>query len=160
MSTHRAGDDVVCVAIDDPRVRAIASEDIRARLGGIPDLMAEQLVAMQLRAKFDALLRRYPDAAAGLVAEDGLPLAYLVTDRFGGVVRLCDIAVSTRVRGQGIGRRLLASVIAEADAAGDAIELSVWHDAPARSWYERHGFRVCGGDPMGDLELRRECGGC
>ena len=140
------------VSIDDPRVQEIAAEEIRARFAGLPDGVAASLVSAQLAAKFRSLIAQHPDAVAHLIAGYG----YRVVARAAGVIRLCDTAVSTPARGRGYGTLLLRDLLDEADAAGAPLELSVWHDAPARSWYERHGFVVVGGDPHAYIDMRRE----
>lgn len=140
------------VAVDDPRVQEIAAEELRARLSGVPAVVADTLVAAQLTAKFGAFDVQHPDAVADLIPDRG----YRVVSRAEGAIRLCDIGVARAARGSGCGTVLLQGLLEEADAAGAALELSVWHDAPARAWYERHGFVAVGGDPQGHLEMRRE----
>lgn len=140
------------VAIDDPRLQEIAAEGLRARLAGIPDALAAPLVAAQLMAKFSSLVAQHPDAAADLIEGRG----YRIVSRSGAELRLCDIAVASAERGRGVGGVLLRDLLDEADDAGAAVVLSVWHDAPARAWYERHGFVAVGGDEQAYLDLRRE----
>ncbi len=142
------------VALDDPRVRAIAADVLGDQLAGLDP--AGILVEMQVTAKFRALAAQHPDSEVELHLVDGEPGGYSVVERFDGVVRLCDIAVISAWRGRGIGAEMLRALIARADAAQEPIELSVWHAAPARGWYERHGFRVCGGDAAAHVEMRRE----
>lgn len=55
------------------------------------------------------------------------------------------IGVQQGLRGQGIGARLLAAVIAEARCRGFGLCLSVRTGNPARRLYERLGFRVVPG---------------
>lgn len=144
-------------AVDDPALRLIAADEVRSRLFALPDELTAPLIGAQLSAKFTDLERRHPDAVATVAVVEGAPVGYMITDRVDDVLRLCDIAVAAGARGRGHGRDLLSEILAEADAGGLAIELSVWHDAPARDWYERHGFLVVGGDRTAYLEMRREC---
>ena len=53
-----------------------------------------------------------------------------------------SIGVTERVRGQGIGARLLRALTAEAARRGVGLCLNVRHDNPARRLYERIGFRL------------------
>lgn len=140
------------VAIDDPRLQAIAAEEIRARLVGLPEEVVAPLVAAQLAAKFSSLIARHPDAAADLIVGRG----YRIVARGRAEIRLCDIAVASAERGRGFGSLLLRDLLEEADAAGAAVVLSVWHDVPARAWYERHGFAAVGGNAQTYVEMRRE----
>ncbi len=142
--------------LDDPRVRALAAEEIRARLRGIPDAVADPLISAQTTSKLGGLAAAYPDAATELALLGGDPAGYVVTASADDGIRLCDIVVAEASRGTGVGRAMLAGVVERADAEGVAVALSVWHDAPARAWYARHGFVVSGGDPRGHVEMRRE----
>ncbi|WP_223585486.1 N-acetyltransferase [Microbacterium sp. OVT16B] len=150
------------VSLDDPRLHAIAAEELHQRLHGIPVAVARPLVEVQLTSKFAGLLAQHPDAVGLLLSMDGAPVAYAVTADAvdsAAAVRLCDIAVSATARGRGVGGRLLSIILGEADAAEAVVTLSVWHDAAARGWYERRGFVVAGGDSEGYLEMRREPAG-
>lgn len=138
-------------------MREIATLELRTRLVALPDEVAETLVAAQVTAKLGDLQRRYPDASVEVLSIDGAPVGYMVTDRVDDVVRLCDIVVDVGARGRGHGCALLQRMLDEAESGGLATELSVWHDVPARDWYERHGFVVVGGDRTAYLEMRREC---
>lgn len=144
------------VALDDPRLRTLAAEELHHRLHGIPEAVAGPLVEVQLTSKFAGLLAQHPDAVGVLLSVDGAPVSYAVTAETADALRLCDIAVAASSRGGGIGGRMLSMILGEADAAEAVVTLSVWHDAPARGWYERRGFAVVGGDRDGYLEMRRE----
>ncbi|MBO9626542.1 MAG: GNAT family N-acetyltransferase [Microbacterium sp.] len=143
-------------ALDDRRVRALAAEEFHARLRGIPEAVAGPLISAQATSKLGGLAAAYPDAAVELVLVDGAAAGYVVTASADDGIRLCDIVVAEASRGTGVGRAMLAGVVERADADGAAVTLSVWHDAAARAWYARHGFVVCGGDPQGHVEMRRE----
>lgn len=60
-------------------------------------------------------------------------------------VNIFEIAVPDRLRGQGIGTRLLAAICAQADRDGVTLTLLPLPDNPSddarlRAWYARHGF--------------------
>jgi ribosomal protein S18 acetylase RimI-like enzyme len=65
-----------------------------------------------------------------------------------------SIALQPDQRGQGLGSRLLAALLAEADQDYPAVSLSVSPDNPARRLYERFGFVVVGTDGS-SLTMRR-----
>lgn len=144
------------IALDDPRVREIAAAELRSRLRGVPDAVADPLVEAQLRSKLGSLAALFPDAAVVLASLGEEPAGYLVAASAEGGIRLCDIVVARAARGGGIGRAMLGELLARADAEQRPVTLSVWHDAPARAWYARHGFVVSGGDRQGHVEMRRE----
>ena len=55
------------------------------------------------------------------------------------------IGVKPHLRGQGVGRRLLKALTAEAAQRGIGLCLNVRHDNPARRLYKRVGFRLVPG---------------
>ena len=61
-------------------------------------------------------------------------------------------------QGKGVGSALLRMMLARADADGVPATLEVIKINPARSLYERHGFRVCG-ETATHYRMMREAGG-
>lgn len=118
--------------------------------------MAAPLVEGQVASKMRSLVDTHPGAVVQLLSVDASPVGYCVTATSAGVVRLCDIAVIGSARGSGFGSRLLDGLLDACDLDGSVVTLSVWSDAPARSWYERRGFVVSGSDGDGYVEMRRE----
>lgn len=77
-----------------------------------------------------------------VVATNGSVIGQTAVDRRPDAHRLVDIAVAPHSRGRGLGTRLLAGIIEDADAAGLPLVLTVAIGNPARSLYERHGFVI------------------
>ena len=77
--------------------------------------------------------------------EDGQVVGYVVCSRYDTVWHVMNIAVDDRLRRQGIARRLLETLFAEADAPGEqyTLEVRVSNDA-AIKMYEGFGFRSAG----------------
>jgi ribosomal-protein-alanine N-acetyltransferase len=77
--------------------------------------------------------------------EDGQVAGYVVCSRYDTVWHVMNIAVDDRLRRQGIARRLLETLFAEADAPGEqyTLEVRVSNDA-AIKMYEGFGFRSAG----------------
>jgi ribosomal protein S18 acetylase RimI-like enzyme len=90
----------------------------------------------------EAHYRAYPDATFSIVEVDGEPAGRLYVSRGleAGEVRIIDIALIERFRGQGIGTYVLDGLLREADAAGARASIHVEVDNPARRLYERLGF--------------------
>jgi ribosomal protein S18 acetylase RimI-like enzyme len=129
-------------------IRPLAREDftdalsLARELYGLPDADAEPH-----RATYDALLND-PDAAPFLAVADGEP-AGLLNFRFRRRLNhatfegwISDLVVRERFRGRGIGRALLAAVIAEWRLRGShRLELEVAYErTAARALYEAAGF--------------------
>ena len=105
-----------------------------------------------LRMQFDLqrthYRRHYPNAKFLIVVLDGRAIGRLYVDYTPDDVRVLDISLLPDVRGTGIGRSLLGSVIEQADLLAAPVTLHVAVGSPARRLYERLGFRVVTQDAM------------
>ncbi len=97
-------------------------------------------VKMQFDAQNADYSRNYVGADFSVIEVDGAPAGRLYVERRPAEVRLIDIALLPPFRGTGIGTRLLAELIADADARGVPLTLHVELFNPARRLYERLGF--------------------
>jgi GNAT superfamily N-acetyltransferase len=95
---------------------------------------------MQFEAQDDWYRQVYPDAAFLVVIRDGVPVGRLYKAHLPTEIRLVDIALLPEHRGQGIGSRLLADLVATADRAGLPVVLRVEPWNPVRELYRRFGF--------------------
>ena len=66
-----------------------------------------------------------------------------------------QIQLVPEIQGKGLGRELLAEVIAQARASGAGVSLSVLKANPAKALYERMGFAVIGETGL-EYDMRRE----
>ena len=99
-------------------------------------------VTMQFEAQDRAYHATYPDARFLVISAGTMPVGRLYLARLTDEIRIVDIAIMPEHRGRGIASRLLAGVIAEAEAAGLPVRLHVEHWNRARRLYERLGFRT------------------
>lgn len=83
----------------------------------------------------------YPQAER-LVIERGEPIGRIYVDTTRLEVRLMDVTLLAPYRRQGLGSRLMEVLLAYADALGREASLHVEPFNPAKSLYERLGFRV------------------
>ena len=88
-------------------------------------------------------------SALSIIAHDAagsvLGAAAILLRRGSRVARLYTVAVDPAARGLGLGRRLIAEVLARAPRRCDVISLEVRAaNAPARALYERLGLRLVG----------------
>lgn len=106
-------------------------------LVGVPlmQLLAQQYLAM--RTHYDMV---YAEAVYSIVELDGQRIGYQATIEL-DTLHLIDIALTTRVRGQGIGTALMKGLQAEATALGKPMSLTVEKFNPALRLYERLGFK-------------------
>lgn len=84
----------------------------------------------------------YVGATFDIVMVDGTPAGRFYVDRWEREIRVVDIALLPEYRGSGVGTSLLERVFAEGDASGRPVSVHVEVHNPARSLYERLGFRL------------------
>ena len=107
---------------------------------GVKRAFVEQQFAAQ-----DAHYRaNYPGATLDVIEVDGEPAGRLYVHRGPSDIRIMDIALAPAFRGRGIGTGLLRSLIDEAEKSGRKLSIHVETNNPARSLYERLGFRPAG----------------
>jgi len=94
---------------------------------------------------------RYRFDDAQIVWLDGRPAGLFKHYRDAGGWRIVQIQVDPALQGQGLGRRLLAGVLDQADAEGAPVTLSVLKGNPARRLYEALGFT-----PTKETDLEHE----
>jgi ribosomal protein S18 acetylase RimI-like enzyme len=101
-----------------------------------------------LMQQFDAQDTYYkqhrPDASYDVIVLDGRPAGRLYVDRGADEILVMDIALLPEFRNRGIGSELLRNLIDEADATGRTLAIHVEVNNPARSLYDRLGFRPVG----------------
>lgn len=117
--------------------------------------LPSELVAIQVRSWSASVLDRLASIERGLLAElDGRVVGVLTWAP--GVERLHfgELTVCSTARRSGIGSLLLASALAEADAARVPSSLRVLASNPAISIYRRLGFTVAGVEPPNLLMTR------
>lgn len=113
---------------------------------GLPEAQLQGLLRMQYEAQQGHYRAAYPQLERRKLTLDGRPVGRLDLDRQPGLLRIVDIALLSAFQGQGLGGRVLAELLGEADAAGLAAELHVEQQNPAQRLYGRLGFEVRGGD--------------
>jgi ribosomal protein S18 acetylase RimI-like enzyme len=86
----------------------------------------------------------YPGATLDVIELDGIPAGRLYVHRGESDIRIMDIALAPSFRGRGIGTSLLRGLMEEADASGRKLSIHVEMNNPARSLYDRLGFRPAG----------------
>jgi ribosomal protein S18 acetylase RimI-like enzyme len=109
-----------------------------------PEGARETFVEQQFAAQDHHYRANYPGATLDVIEVDGSPAGRLYVHRGPSDIRIMDIALAPGFRGRGIGTRLLRSLMDEADASGRKLSIHVEQNNPARSLYDRLGFRPAG----------------
>lgn len=108
---------------------------------------------------------RWAPEQTSLILDEGELVGWLRLERHADHDWLNLLVIGPPWQRRGLGTRVLRSLLAEAQARGVPLWLSVYRTNPARSWYLRHGFvewprdglRVLMGAPAGP-ELRPPAG--
>jgi len=101
----------------------------------------EAFLRQQFEAQ-DAHYRQHYEGAGFLVIEvSGEAVGRLYVARWPKEIRIMDIALLPAHRGRGFGSAILGELLAEGQATGRTVSIHVEHHNPARSLYERLGFR-------------------
>ena len=126
-------------------VYASAREQELAPLPWTPEQKAAFLAA-QFAAQSAHYARHHAEARYAVIVVDGEPAGRLIVAR--GEQELCivDIALLPPFRGRGIGTGLLHTLIAESEGSGRKLSIHVEANNPARTLYDRLGFRPTGED--------------
>jgi ribosomal protein S18 acetylase RimI-like enzyme len=77
-----------------------------------------------------------------VILVDGKPAGRLYVHRRPSEIRIVDIALLPKHRGNGVGTRLLEDLLAEGDGAGKSVTIHVERMNPALRLYERLGFAL------------------
>jgi ribosomal protein S18 acetylase RimI-like enzyme len=129
---------------DDELLRAVYASTRAGELAVTPwtDEQKAAFCAMQFEAQRGHYAEAYPELVQDVVVVDGEDAGRLLVARLPGDIRVVDIAILPAFRGLGVGGRLLADVLDEAEAAGSKVTIHVEHQNRARHLYDRLGFEV------------------
>ena len=108
------------------------------------DAVKRAFVEQQFTAQDAHYRANYPGATLDVIEVDGSPAGRLYVHRGPSDIRIMDIALAPAFRGRGIGTSLLRSLMDEADASGRKLSIHVEMNNPARSLYDRLGFKPAG----------------
>lgn len=93
-----------------------------------------ELQTLQYRAS-------YPASLCSIIQLGKVPIGRFYVSRLRHEIRVIDITITSAYRNRGIGRKLLQSLVSEAQTTGQAVRLHVERRNPAFELYHRLGFR-------------------
>ena len=112
--------------------------EARPELMLLPPAMRGAVLTQQYRAQAASYAARYPAALNAIVSLDGEVVGRLIVEEASGDLHLVDIAVSSALRGKGLGSAILAALT----EFGRSIRLYVsTANSGALKLYLAHGFR-------------------
>jgi ribosomal protein S18 acetylase RimI-like enzyme len=101
-------------------------------------------VEQQFSAQDAHYRANYPGATLDVIEVDRVAAGRLYVHRGPSDIRIMDIALTPAFRGRGIGTSLLRELMDEADSSRRILSIHVEMNNPARSLYDRLGFRPAG----------------
>ncbi len=111
-------------------------------LAPVPWSEAEKaaFLGMQFEAQHKHYMENFTAAEFWILQHDAKPIGRLYVDHRVDEIRIIDIALLPEYRQQGIGGKLLAQIIAKAEAGGLPVRIHVEKNNPALRLYRRLGF--------------------
>jgi GNAT superfamily N-acetyltransferase len=100
----------------------------------------EAFLMMQFKAQHAHYQEHYPGAAFQVILREGQPIGRLYLDRWPTELRIVDIALLPKYRGQGIGTIILEAILSEGQRLGLPVSIHVERFNPALRLYTRLGF--------------------
>ncbi|HEY4277098.1 MAG TPA: GNAT family N-acetyltransferase [Conexibacter sp.] len=145
---------------DRPFLAEVYASTREQELANVPFSAEEKaaFLAQQFEAQSRHYAEHYPDTSFDVVVADGVAAGRLIVGRWPRETRIVDIALLPDFRGRGIGTRVLAPVLAEADARGVVTTIHVERFNPAQRLYARLGFAQVPNDDPVYLRLERAPG--
>lgn len=108
---------------------------------GWSEEMKNDFLAHQFNAQHAHYQRHYPDAEWLVIERGGESAGRLYLEEWPSQIRLIDIALLPGFRGSGTGSAILSDLLLWAKEKGKPVTIHVEKNNPARSLYDRLGFR-------------------
>jgi ribosomal protein S18 acetylase RimI-like enzyme len=109
---------------------------------------SEAQKAQFLKSQFDAQQLHYrihnPDAKHDVIVREGVRVGRVYVARRDNEIRVLDVTILPQYRNQGIGTRIIASLMAESSIAGKPLNIYVESYSPAMALFKRLGFTSAG----------------
>ena len=124
------------------------------RLGGLPEAMIENLLAMQYRSRANSYRNQFPQARWSIVeAADG-PIGELIEHDEADAIYVVDIALLPDQQRRGIGSALMRALMATGAARGGVRALVLISNQASRRMFRGLGFAETCDDGAANVELR------
>jgi len=107
---------------------------------GWSEQQKEEFLRLQFNLQHTQYLQNYQEATFAIILCDKVPAGRFYVDRREKEIRIIDLALLPKFRGQGLGSAILKDIITEADGKHLPLNLHVERLNPARRLYERMGF--------------------
>jgi len=136
---------------DEPFIKHLLLETISTQLGAgaWPDSLRETLLAQQCAIRLQSRRGAFAQGRGRIIQIDGEDAGWLYLADGPDEIRIVDIVVEQARSGQGAGTAVIRGILADAEAIGKAVRLSVnVMNVGAARLYHRLGFNRTGGDTV------------
>ena len=114
-----------------------------------------RFLSMQFEAQDTHYKSLFPKAERWIVCAGGKDVGRIILNKGANDIHIVDISLLPSFRNKGIGSSILQWVFDQANASRAQVSLSVRFDNPARSLYQRFGFKEGAGSSPPYLNLVR-----
>jgi ribosomal protein S18 acetylase RimI-like enzyme len=104
----------------------------------------EEFLWMQFRLQHTQYLHNYKNASFEIILYEKEQIGRLYVDRRENEIRIIDLSLLPGFRRLGIGTKIIKNLMAEADEKCLPLNLHVLQNNPAKSLYEKLGFKKTG----------------
>jgi len=101
----------------------------------------DQFLTQQFEAQHSFYFEQFRTAEFLVIEKDAKPIGRVYVDRREDEIRLIDIILLTKVRGEGLGKKLIEELLIESRACGLPVTIHVEKYNPAMRLYLGLGFR-------------------
>jgi ribosomal protein S18 acetylase RimI-like enzyme len=136
---------------DDAFIKRLLLETISNQLGAAawPEALRETLLAQQCAIRLQSRRGAFSNGRGQIIQIDGENAGWLFLADGPDEIRIVDIVIAQTRSGQGAGTAVIRGVLAQAEALGKAVRLSVnLMNSGAARLYHRLGFSRTGGDEV------------
>jgi len=124
------------------------------RLGGLPETMIENLLAMQYRSRANSYRNQFPEARWSIVESADGPIGELIEHDEADAIYVVDIALLPDQQRRGIGSALIRALMADGAARGGVRALVLVSNEASRRMFRGLGFAETWDDGAAHVELR------
>lgn len=140
-------------AADRPFLQRVYAESRADELAatGWTDAQKDTFCREQFHAQDQHYRQHYPQCEYLVIQAGERPIGRLYLDRRPDEIRVVDVALLSKSRGQGIGGKIMQDIILEGNHARLPVRIHVERQNPARRLYDRLGFCLAAEGDVYDL---------
>jgi ribosomal protein S18 acetylase RimI-like enzyme len=124
------------------------------RLGGLPEAMIENLLAMQYRSRTQSYRDQFPNARWSIVESADAPIGELIEHDEAEAVYIVDVALRPERQRRGVGSALMRAIMAAGAPRGGVRAVVLINNEASLNMFRQLGFVETSDDGGAHVELR------